>query len=273
MKQVVVFNDIAGIAACTLGVALPILSVCDCKVYPMPTAVFSSSTRIEGVQSTSLSHFLPTVAKHWSQIDFAPDAVLTGCFADHEGVPAVCEIVRRYKERGSLIMVDPVMGDEGYVFAGEALRAEFGKLVSMADITCPNFTEFCVLIGADYARLERLSCAEKVAFLRENAPALGVQKLVVTGIREGQSVSNFVYDNGSVEVLAHTFHHQSVCGTGDMFSNIVLSRVLRGQSLADAVRFAGEWIENLAQDMSDHPERGLYIGGERLFALRKGILA
>ena len=40
MKEVVVFNDIAGVANCTLGVSLPLLNICDCKVYPVPTAVF-----------------------------------------------------------------------------------------------------------------------------------------------------------------------------------------------------------------------------------------
>ena len=272
MKQVVVFNDIAGIAACTLGVALPILSVCDCKVYPMPTAVFSSSTRIAGVQFTSLSGFLPKVAEHWQGIDFAPDAILTGCFADDQGVAPVLSIVRRFKAAGSFVMVDPVMGDDGYVFASPALQDGFRQLVSLADLTCPNFTEFCVLLGADYVALDKASYADKMAFISANVASLDVSRVIITGIRNGNKVCNYVYDNGVETVLEHVFRNMGVCGTGDMFSNIVLSRVLRGVATADAVRFAGEWIEDLAADMGDHPERGLYIGGARLTALRQGIL-
>jgi pyridoxine kinase len=272
MKQVVVLNDIAGIAACTLGVSLPILSICDCKVYPMPTAVFSSSTRVEGVQFSSMSDFLPKVAAHWASIDFAPDAVLTGCFADDKGIDAVLPVVKQYRDNNALIMVDPVMGDEGRVFASEAHQAAMRRLAALADIICPNFTEFCVLCGADYEALEQLPYAEKMAFLRGHVEALGVKKVVVTGIRNGEEVSNYAYDEGKIDIYTHPFHHQSVCGTGDMFSNIVLARCLWGQTLADSVKYAGKWIEDLAKNMPEHPERGLYIGGKRLMALRENIL-
>lgn len=272
MKQVVVFNDIAGIAACTLGVAMPILSVCDCKAYPVPTAVFSSSTRIEGVQFASLSAFLPKVEAHWQTVDMIPDAMLTGCFADADGVAPVLAIAERFKKQGTLLVVDPVMGDDGYVFASPELQQGFRRLVALADITCPNFTELCVLLGEDYAAMDKLSYEDKIAYLTANASRLGVPNVVVTGIRNGDEVVNFVYEKGRVSVFAHPFHHKGVCGTGDMFSNILLTRVLYGRSVAEGVQFAGQWIEQLTRNMSEHPERGLYIGGERLLALRKGIL-
>lgn len=272
MKQVVVFNDIAGIAACTLGVAMPILSVCDCKAYPIPTAVFSSSTRVAGVQFASLSEFLPKVAAHWATLDFAPDAVLTGCFADDKGVEAVLPAVERLKKAGAFVMVDPVMGDDGRLFASaEHVEASL-RLVRLADLTCPNFTEFCALTGADYAKLDGVEYAEKIAFLQGHAMALGVKRVVVTGIRNGDEVANFVYDDEQIDVFTHPFHHQGVCGTGDMFSNIVLTRVLYGKGLAEAVRYAGEWIADLMKELPEKPEYGMYIGGERLLALRKGIL-
>lgn len=272
MKQVVVFNDIAGIAACTLGVSLPLLTACDCKVYPVPTAVFSSSTRVAGVRFHSLSDFLPQVAEHWAGLEFAPDAILTGCFADDAGVRAVLPIVQSLKDKGAFVMVDPVMGDDGHFFASpEHVQATL-DLVHMADLTCPNFTEFCALMGADYARMDTLTYAEKIEFLKGHVSALGVKRVIVTGIRNGADVANFVYDDGQIDVLSHPFHHQGVCGTGDMFSNIVLARILWGEPLAEAVEFAGLWIAELMQDFPAKPEYGMYIGGERLIALRKGIL-
>lgn len=272
MKQVIVLNDIAGIAACTLGVSLPILSVCDCKVYPMPTAVFSSSTRVAGVQCVPLSDFLPKVAAHWSALPLDIDAILMGCFADEVGVEAAIAIVEGVRKEGTLVLVDPVMGDEGRVFASEAHSEAMRRLVAKADITCPNFTEFCVLCGADFAAMETLSYQEKLAFLDEKVPTLGVPRVVVTGIRGGDTVCNYVYDNGMVTLHTHPFHHFGVCGTGDMFSNIMLTRVLYGQDLDTAVQTAGEWIASVTETMPAHPEYGLYLGGERLIALRKGIL-
>ena len=272
MKEVVVFNDIAGIAACTLGVSLPLLSVCDCKVYPVPTAVFSSSTRVEGVQFTSLSAFLPKVAAHWSGLPFAPDAILLGCFADAVGAEAVKPIVERFKKAGAFVMIDPVMGDEGSVFASPEHREVMRRMVRFADLTCPNFTEFCVLIGADFEQLEALPYTEKIDFIKGHVASLGVSKVIVTGVRDGAKVANFVYDNGKTDVFAHPFHHHGVCGTGDMFSNIVLAHVLWGKPLSEAVQYAGQWIAALMEEMPERPEYGMYMGGERLMALRRQVI-
>ena len=271
MKQVVVFNDIAGIAACTLGVSLPLLTACDCKVYPVPTAVFSSSTRVAGVRFHSMSSFLPQVAEHWAGLEFAPDAILTGCFADADGANAVLPIVKSLKEKGAFVMVDPVMGDDGHLFASPEHVKANAELVRLADLTCPNFTEFCALMGADYAALDAMTYAEKIEFLRGHVSALGPRQVIVTGVRDGDKVSNFVYDDGRIEIISHPFHHQGVCGTGDMFSNIVLARTLWGKPLVESVAFAGEWIAELMQDLPAKPEYGMYIGGERLIVLRKSI--
>ena len=169
-------------------------------------------------------------------------------------------------------MVDPVMGDDGKVWASPEHVQFMFDMVRLADLTCPNFTEFCALMGADYERLDAMSYEEKIAFLKGHVGGLGVKKVVVTGIRNGSTVSNFVFDEGDVEIISHPFHHQGVCGTGDMFSNIVLARTLWGKPLAEAVAFAGEWIADLMKEFPQKPEYGMYIGGERLFKVRQGIL-
>ena len=272
MKEVVVFNDIAGVANCTLGVSLPLLNICDCKVYPVPTAVFSSSTRVEGVRFASLSGFLPKVAEHWAELDFAPDAVLVGCFADEWGAKAAVPIVKLLKNRGASVMIDPVMGDDGKIWATPEHVQFMFEMVRLADVTCPNFTEFCALLSADYEKLDASTFEEKLAFFKGHVGVLGVPKVVVTGVRNGDEVSNFVFDEGKVSVFSHPFHHKGVCGTGDMFSNIVLARTLWGKPLAEAVAFAGEWISDLMKELPEKPEYGMYLGGERLLAVRKGIL-
>ena len=279
MKEVVVINDIAAIASCTLGVSLPILSLCDCKPYPVPTAVFTSSTRVEGFACTSLSSFLPAYARHWANIPLQLAGVMTGCFGDADGVAAACELVRLVKKENTLVLVDPVMGDDGHLFAADAHLAAMRRLVGLADVICPNFTEFCALVGLDYARYDAVSLQEKLAVIADNAATVlgwGVGKLVVTGIREGNKVANVAYDPSAAEpmqVYSHTFFNQSVCGTGDMFSSILFAGLLYGKDFGRTVQFAGDWIMRLAQQPCAHPERGLYIGGERLLALRQALLA
>ena len=116
MKKVVAFNDIAALAGCTLGVLLPILTAGDCKVYPVPTAAFTSSTRVEGFRCQPMDDYLKMVKEHWSGLDFDLDAVLTGCAGSAEGVDTIAQIVAILKAKGALAIVDPVMGDDGSLF-------------------------------------------------------------------------------------------------------------------------------------------------------------
>ena len=47
LKHVAVIDDIVSFGKCSLGVAIPILSVSKCEVYPAITSVFSAHTPIE----------------------------------------------------------------------------------------------------------------------------------------------------------------------------------------------------------------------------------
>ena len=273
MKEVVLINDIAAIAACTLGVSVPILSVCDCKPYPVPTAVFTSSTRIEGFACTSLSAFLPAYAKHWSTLQFRADAVMTGCFADADGVDAAIVMLDTTKGPSTLCVVDPVMGDDGHLFASDAHVQAMRRLLKYADVMCPNFTEFCALLGEDYAAWDQATLDEKVRLIKERAADTGVAKVVVTGLRESDVVANVVFDGTDCTVYRHPFCNKGVCGTGDMFSSILLVGLLFGKDINETVSFAGQWIRELAAVPPVHPERGLFIGGERLFAIRRWALS
>lgn len=273
MKEVVLINDIAAIASCTLGVSLPVLSVCDCKSYPVPTAVFTSSTRVEGFACTSLSDFLPAYAKHWSTLPLHLAGIMTGCFGDAKGVDAAVQLVRQSKGEDTLVLVDPVMGDDGHLFASSEHLSKIKQLVGLADVICPNFTEFCALTGLDFAACDALSLQEKSALICQKTPLLGVPNVVVTGIRDKDEVVNAVCTDEGIRLYHRLFKNKGVCGTGDMFSSILLAGLLYGKEIGSVVEFAGRWIQDIAAQPVEHPERGLYIGGEKLLAIRSGLLA
>ena len=278
MKEVVLINDIAAIASCTLGVSMPILSVCDCKPYPVPTAVFTSSTRVEGFACTSLSGFLPAYAAHWRTLPLHIDGVMAGCFADAAGVNAAIELMDVVNKSDTLVIVDPVMGDDGHLFASDEHLAAMRRLVAKADIICPNFTEFCALLGLDYAQCDAMPMADKMRVIQDNAATVtgwGISRFVITGIRQDDQVVNVAYDSATsrATAYAHRFYNRSVCGTGDMFSSILFAGMLMGKDFLRTVRYAGEWIMNLAMQDCAYPERGLFIGGERLIQLRADLMA
>ena len=267
MKKIVTFNDIAALAGCTLGVLLPVLTAGGCKVYPVPTAAFTSSTRVEGYKAASLDDYLEMVKTHWSGLDFDVDCVLTGCAGSAKGVEIINDIVKGLQSRRALCVVDPVMGDDGKLFVAADQVGALRELVKCADVTCPNMTEFCALLGLDYARAVSLDYSAQKDILDRYVGTLGVEKVVVTGIRHDDLVSNYVYDQGRVEVITHPYYHGSVCGTGDMFAGVMTLRLLKGDRLVESVRFASHWIMEMVQTPVDHPEYGLPLTPEALSKL------
>ena len=267
MNKVVAFNDIAALAGCTLGVLLPILTAGDCKVYPVPTAAFTSSTRVKGFRCQPMDDYLDMVEAHWSGLDFDVDAVLTGCAGSARGVRTIARILPALKARGALAIVDPVMGDDGSLFVSDEQVEALRELVKQADVVCPNLTEFCALLGLDYTRAHLMDYAEQLALLDERVASLGVESGVVTGIRHGDEVTNYVWQAGERSLVTHPYYHESVCGTGDMFAGVMTVNLLRGKSLLEAVRFATDWIVDIVKHPVRDPQFGLPIGSEQLAKL------
>ena len=70
----------------------------------------------------------------------------------------VKDFVKKFKKESTLVLIDPAMADGGKMYPGFDL--EFAKkmagLVAMADITVPNLTEACFMLGIDYPK--SISC-------------------------------------------------------------------------------------------------------------------
>ena len=269
MKKVVAFNDIAALAGCTLGVLLPILTAGDCKVYPVPTAAFTSSTRVAGFRCQPMDDYLEMCEAHWAELDFEVDAVLTGCAGSARGVDTIARILPSLKARGALAIVDPVMGDDGHLFVSDEQVGSLRKLARQADVICPNMTEFCALLGLDYTRAHLMDYAEQLQLLDSHVASLGVKKVVVTGIRHADQVTNYVWVEGERTIITHPYYNGSVCGTGDMFAGVMTLKLLQGKDLVSAVKCAGEWIQDIVKHPVKDPQFGLPIGSEQLAKLGK----
>ena len=214
-----------------------------------------------------MDDYLKMVKEHWAGLDFDLDAVLTGCAGSAEGIRCIAEIVSMLKAKGALVIVDPVMGDDGSLFVALDQVDALKDLVKYADVTCPNMTELCALKGVDYARAFNMSYEEQLDLLDRLVPTLDVGKVVVTGIRHGDEVTNYVWDNGQRHLISHPYYHGSVCGTGDMFSGVMTVRLLKGDDLLSAVKFASDWIVDIVKDPVKDPQFGLPIGSTALSKL------
>ena len=152
MKRIVSLQDISCLGKCSLTVALPVLSAMGVECAILPTAVLSTHTMFEGFTCRDLTEEIGPIAAHWKKEGVAFDAIYTGYLASAEQAADICAFFDAFKTADNLIVVDPVMADNGKLYPafGPEFPAEMAKVCAKADLIVPNLTEASLLTGLPY---------------------------------------------------------------------------------------------------------------------------
>ena len=124
-KRVAAIHDLSGFGKCSLTVALPILSAAGIETSALPTAILSTHTGgILGYTYRDLTEDMRPFMKHWKELDIRFDAVYSGFLGSFEQLDIVKEFFSLFKREDNLILVDPVMGDNGELYKSGYHRTE-----------------------------------------------------------------------------------------------------------------------------------------------------
>ena len=155
------------------------------------------------------------------------------------------------------MFVDPVMGDEGKLYYGvEDETIEYMKeLCSVADYVFPNFTEAAFIGG--YNTKEDILSDELVRKLIDNIRALGAKSVVITSVKvKGQdAVIGYDYHKDNYFTLPFEYIPVMFPGTGDIFSSIVMGKILLGEELEGSVRIAMDYISEIIELNKDNEDK------------------
>jgi pyridoxine kinase len=162
------------------------------------------------------------------------DAVLSGYLGDAATGPVLLDIVARVRAANprALFCVDPVIGDRdtgSYVTAG---IAEFfrDRALALADIVTPNLFELEYLTGTQIASLAEAT--EAAASLQARGP--GIVLLTSLALEPDRITMLARGPDGAWAV--ETPHLPVVLnGCGDVTAALFLARLLRGESLPEAL--------------------------------------
>ena len=240
-KRVLAIHDISCIGKCSLTVALPIISATGIEVSVLPTALLSAHTGIEGYTYKELTSDMMPIVNHFKQTGVSFDAIYTGFLGSYSQLNIILQIFDMFKTDNSLIMVDPVMADNGKLYNVYDKRFASGmkELIKMADIIVPNITEAAMLTGEKYKKGPyTLAYIENMV---NKLAKFGSKKIVLTGVYfddKQMGVAIFDSKKNNIEyVLSDNikgFYH----GTGDVFASSLLAAVLKGKSLSDSAKIA-----------------------------------
>lgn len=256
VPRLAMINDIAGFGRCSTTVSLPVISVMKVQVCPVPTSVLSNHLGFPLCHFDDYTSHMRDYIKVWNELGLTFDGLYCGFLGNEVQIDIVREFVEMF--RPPLFLLDPVMGDHGRAYSSitETHVQKMKELLPLADIITPNITEACLLTGTPWKdgewtmqelsglceRLADICQQESVSSGEASVGTVSGASIVITGIRQGDSLVNFLWDDGVYTTVATPIAGASRPGTGDIFASILAADAVRGETLLTSVQKAANFV-------------------------------
>lgn len=257
VKKIAAVHDLSGIGRVSLTSVIPILSAMGIQVCPLPTAVLSSHTQYPDFYKVDLSEHLVPFIDHWKKLELHFDSIYSGYLASAAQVEIVEHLIKTFWHPGLLVIVDPVMGDNGsrYASLGLDLVREMQRLIQKADIITPNLTEAALLLNQKYHEdIDLPTVKQWLVELSERGPST----VIITSVPELPSrkiTSVVAYERKTKRFWKVSCHYlpANYPGTGDSFTSVVTGALLQGDSLPIALDRSVQFISYGVRATFGHP--------------------
>lgn len=244
-KKIAVINDLTGFGRCALTVAIPVISAMKVQCCPIPTSILSNHTAFDSCFIDDYTDKMEPYVNEWKKLGLKFNGIYSGFLGSKAQIDIVARIFESFKTEENLIIIDPVMGDNGtpYRTYTPQMCQEMKRLIRYADILTPNVTEACILTDTVYktgwTQDELESLAHKLA-------QAGPKRIIITGVDLGGEIGNYCYaahtSVGSGRLLTIKKAGDSRCGTGDLFTSIIAADAVNGVDLETSVQKAAGFV-------------------------------
>ena len=246
VKRIAAVHDLSGFGRVSLTVVIPILSSMGFQVCPLPTAVLSSHTQYPEFSILDLTDEMPRIIAEWKKLDVQFDAFYAGYLGAPRQVQIVSDFIDDFRQPDSLVVVDPVLGDNGRLYTNfdESIIREMRHLATKADVITPNLTELFYLMDKPYKADN--TDEELKSYLRLLSDA-GPQVVIITSVpvhEESHKTSVYAYNRVGDRYWKITCPYlpANYPGTGDTFTSVITGALLQGDSLPIALDRATQFI-------------------------------
>ena len=260
--KVLLINDIAGYGKVALSAMLPILSYKGFNLYNLPTAIVSNTLNYEKFRIEDTTDYLEETLKIWKDLNFSFDVISTGFIFTKKQMEIISKFCEEQSKKGVLIFNDPIMADNGELYSGISPdTVDYMKnIISVSDVTMPNYTESCLLTKTKYK--EGIS-TEEINTIINKIREIGVKSVVVTSIPsvETKMVAGFDSKINEYFYLPYEEIPTYFPGTGDIFSSVIISETLEGKSLKVATEKAMKIVKEIVFENKDQEDKkkGIHI--------------
>lgn len=243
-KKIAVINDLSGFGRCSLTIAMPVISYMGIQCCPVPTSIFSNHTGFPDFFFDDYTDRIDEYISKWHKLGLKFEGIASGFLGSRRQIETVIRFIEEFKSGRTTVIIDPVMGDHGklYTTYTEELCREMSRLVAYADIITPNLTECCRLTGTPFKEngWKKKELYEMTEILFEKGP----EKVVITGIPQGEFIANYVRERGREARILRTHKAGTErSGTGDVFSSIIASDAVNGVDFNRSVKKASNFVK------------------------------
>ncbi|MBR6770962.1 MAG: pyridoxamine kinase [Lachnospiraceae bacterium] len=244
-KKIAVINDLSGFGRCSLAVAMPIISYMGIQSCPVPTSIFSNHTGFQDYFFDDYTEHMEEYMSKWCKLGLEFEGITSGFLGSKRQIELVIRFIEEFRSERTRVIVDPVMGDYGKIYATytEELCREMERLTAYADILTPNLTECCKLTKTPYKEGEW-----KEAELEQMAELLlekGPKNVVITGIPQGDFIVNYIKEKGKeARIISTCKVGTERSGTGDVFASIIAADAVNGVEFERSVRKASHFVRD-----------------------------
>lgn len=256
LPRVAALHDLSCFGRCALTVVLPTLAAMGVQPIPLPTALLSTHTGgFTDLYFDDLTPEMEKISAHWQRLGLDFDALYIGFLGSAAQIGVVEQFITDFR-RDALVLIDPVMGDDGELYSTYTpeMVDRVRELCAHADLITPNLTEACMLVGEPWRDTTAMTEEEARCWgdeLVSRLRALGAGAVVLTGLPHHDAISVA----GAIGEEKFFFTHPRIPagypGTGDLFSSVLLGRLLEKNKLDcaslkeaadDAARFTARAI-------------------------------
>ena len=250
-QRVLAMHDLSGLGRSSLMAITPVLSVMGIQVCPVPTAVLSSQTSgFTDYTFVDLTETIPAYLAHWKNLKMNFDCIYSGFLGSDQQIAIMQNVLHEFSTPNTLVVIDPVLGDDDALYdtMNETMVEQMRKLIGQADIITPNETEVKLLL--DLPMGQKLYAEQMDVYLKQLA-SLGPSIVVATGM-EKQSGGHCVCCYQAKDDIYFWVDYQELPirypGTGDIFTAVLIGRLLCGDTLQDSIQRSATFISQTVAD-------------------------
>ena len=241
-KKILLISDIPGYGKVGAMAMIPTLSFMGYRCYNLPTLLVSNTLDYGDFAMMDTTDYMEKTIAVWDRLDFDFDCICTGLMSSPRQVDLVTDYIKTWKKDDRIVLVDPVMGDNGSLYHGveEEMVEAMAGLAQVADYFIPNGTESRLM--AKKKGLDKKDYRHPAIDAMRDLGAKSV--LVTSGVSMEEDPVIEGYDHLKEAYFSQSFNRGPVSfpGTGDLFSAILIGLLLDGKSLQEAAALASKAI-------------------------------